>query len=364
MRSVIEENWHDQFLASARRGEVAAPPSAWWIVTRQCNLKCPYCFAEAGEKDPDELSTEEALRIITDLADAGVLFITFLGGEPLMRRDIFELLQHAYDLGIYTALLTNGLTVTEKTIERLKQVGVEMFGVSIDHDDPELHDLVRGVKGSQARALRAIQMARDAGMRTSIRVVINDKSEEAVPRLYRWAQEERISELILLPEFGVGRAASREAAERDLTVKAIYARVEQQLREMGAPLPPNAVVCAQGIELTDLDQRNVRAHNHHDGFQVATGCKVGKFMVSIQPNGDVFSCPFVPYKIGSLREQSITEIWQHPLLSANRQRDKGCLTRALIHAGSVYADDPTYVEGAGSVQFLPMAGAGKGGDGQ
>ena len=341
-------------MASAARGELAAPPSAWWIVTRQCNLKCPYCFAEAGEKDPDELTTDEAIRVLDDLADSGVLFVTFLGGEPLMRKDIYQLLEHASSLGMYTALLTNGLNVTEKTVARIKAAGVEMFGVSIDHDDPALHDAVRGVKGSQQRALAALQMARDAGMRTSMRVVVNEGSEEAVPRLYEWAKQNGLSELILLPEFMVGRAASAESVERDLQIKARFQRVENRLRELGAPLPENKVVCAQGIELTTLDDRDVRAREHDTGFQQARGCKVGKYMISIQPNGDVFSCPFVPYKIGSLRHQPVQEIWQHPLLQEARRKDKGCLTRSLVHAGSVYADDPTYVQGADQLEFLPV----------
>jgi MoaA/NifB/PqqE/SkfB family radical SAM enzyme len=340
--------WLDGYLAEARGGALAAPPSAWWIVTRGCNLKCYYCFADARKRDPDELSTHEAKRVLEDFADNGVMFVTFLGGEPLARKDIFELVDHSTDLGIYTALLTNGLNVRHHTIDRLMDAGLEMIGVSIDSRDPAVHDAVRGVPGSLAGARGVLSYARRRDLRASVRIVVTEDSYEAVPDLFRWAVDEGIEELILLPLFMVGRAAGGLDDRRaDVVGKDLFRRTLERLHTIGAglgisvPLQDDGLACPQGIELRRPDEFNHHA-GHAVGFEQSVGCKVGKFMVSVQPNGDVYPCPFVHTSVGSLRRQSIADIWQAPLLQDSRVRDLGCLSRSMIHTGRPDVLDPTF----------------------
>jgi MoaA/NifB/PqqE/SkfB family radical SAM enzyme len=339
-------SWLESYMEQASAGRLEVPPSAWWIVTRACNLKCYYCFADARKRDPDELTTEEAERVLEDFASTGVGFVTFLGGEPLARRDIYHLIDYATDLGIYTAILTNGLLVQEETVRRLRDVGCEMLGVSIDSHDPAIHDAVRGVKGSLAGAKRSIKAAIKLGMRSSVRIVVTEQSYDAIPNLFEWAIDEGVEELILLPVFMVGRASGTENDKHsDLLAKNLFLKTLDRLREIGAPrgitVPEQTIGCPQGIEL------NAPGAEHHHlghavGFEKSTGCKVGKFMVSVQPNGDIHSCPFVHHKIGNLRHQSIREIWQAPLLQQARQQDLGCIARSMIHLGRPDIVDPTY----------------------
>ena len=341
-----EMTWLEEYMDQAQAGELAAPPSAWWIVTRACNLKCYYCFADARRRDPDELDTGEAKRILDDFADSGLSFVTFLGGEPLARKDIYDLIDHSTDLGIYTALLTNGLMVKDRTVERLRDSGCEMIGVSIDSHDPAVHDAVRGVKGSLAGAKRTIRLAIESGMRCSIRIVVTETSFPAIPEPFRWAIEEGVEELILLPIFMVGRAAGGPGDRRaDVLGKELFLRTLDRLRQIGEPLginvPRQVIACPQGIELHAPGAEHHHA-GHAVGFEKSSGCKVGRFMVSVQPNGDVHSCPFVHAKIGSLRDQSIADIWQSPLLRRARAADLGCLARSMIHVGRPDVLDPTY----------------------
>jgi MoaA/NifB/PqqE/SkfB family radical SAM enzyme len=340
-------SWLESYMDAAGSGSLAAPPSAWWIVTRACNLKCFYCFADARKRDPDELDTAEAKAVLDDFADNGLMFVTFLGGEPLTRRDIYELVDHSTDLGIYTALLTNGLNVRENKIDQLVDAGLEMIGVSIDSKDDAVHDAVRGVAGSLAGAKGTIRHAIRRGLRTSVRIVVTEDSYPAIPDLFRWAIDEGVEELILLPIFMVGRAAGGAEDKRaDVLGKDLFLRTLHRLKAIGEPLgitvPTQAsLACPQGIEL------NAPGSDHHHaghavGFEKSTGCKVGRFMVSVQPNGDVHSCPFVHANIGSLRKQSIVDIWQAPLLKKARAEDLGCLSRSIIHTGRPDVLDPTY----------------------
>lgn len=340
-------NWLNSYLDQAGAGTLPAPPSAWWIVTRACNLSCYYCFADARKRDPDELATAEAKAVLDDFADNGVMFVTFLGGEPLARRDIFDLVDYSTDLGIYTALLTNGLNVRPQTVDRLIDCGLEMIGVSIDSQDPAVHDAVRGRAGSLAGAKGVLSHALRRGLRASVRIVVTEDSYPAIPDLFRWAVDEGIEELILLPVFMVGRAAGGAADRRaDVVGKQLFLRTLDRLREIGAPLGitvprQDTLACPQGIELRPPGDE-LRHAGHVVGFERSVGCKVGRFMVSVQPNGDVYSCPFVHSPIGSLRRQSIVDVWQAPLLRQARAERLGCLARSMIHHGRPDVLDPTY----------------------
>jgi MoaA/NifB/PqqE/SkfB family radical SAM enzyme len=340
-------NWMDKFFDTANKGMLRAPPSAWWIVTRACNLACHYCFADARKRDPDELTTEEAKAVLDDFAENGVAFVTFLGGEPLTRPDIFDLIDYATDSGIYTAILTNGLLVRDGTIARLQDVGCEMLGVSIDNDDPAIHDMIRGRSGSLTGAQHAIRSAIRAGIRCSVRIVVTEESYPAIPRLFNWAIDEGVEELILLPVFMVGRAKGKNDRARDLTARALFLRTLDELREiakkkLGIHVPENNIACPQIIELNTVDSENYHLA-HTLGFEKSSGCKVGKYSVSVQPNGDIYPCPFVPVKIGNLREQSIRDIWQASLLRKARSKKLGCMARSLIHLGAADLPDPTWV---------------------
>lgn len=343
-----QQAWLHDFMQQARTGGTTAPPSAWWIVTRGCNLKCYYCFADARKRDPDELDTAEAKRVLDDFADNGVMFVTFLGGEPLARKDIFELVDHSTDLGIYTALLTNGLNVRTATVDRLLDVGLEMIGVSIDSRDPAVHDAVRGVPGSLAGARGVLTHARRRNLRASVRIVVTEDSYEAIPDLFRWAVDEGIEELILLPLFMVGRAAGGLDDRRaDVVGKDLFRRTLDRLQTIGAglgisvPQQHDGLACPQGIELRRPEDVNHHA-GHAVGFEQSVGCKVGRFMVSVQPNGEIHPCPFVHTSLGSLRTQSIADVWQAPLLQQSRQQDLGCLARSMIHRGRADVPDPTF----------------------
>lgn len=338
--------WLVDYIEQGKAGQLAAPAFVTWIVTRACNLKCFYCFANADKRDPDELSTDEALRVIDDLTDSGVFYISFIGGEPLMRKDIFTLIDHATDQGAYAGILTNGMLVRNDTVARLRDAGCQILGVSIDSHDPLVHDAVRGRTGSLLGAKRAVEDAIRADLRCSIRVVITEQSLRALPDLFHWARDVGVEELIILPIFMVGRAAgSPDDRRADVLAKQNFFDALATLRELGAPhgisVPHETLGCVVGIELNAPD-----ASHHHMGhavgFEKTIGCKVGRFIVAIQPNGEIHSCPFVHSTIGSLRTQSIREIWQHPLLIQNRAADLGCIARSMIHTGRPDVADPTY----------------------
>jgi len=128
---------------------VNAPFMVVWDFTHRCNLRCAHCYQDAQKALPRELDTEEAKHLIEELADAGVVVIAFSGGEPLMRKDFFEVAAHACRNDIYVALATNGPLITPEMAGRIRDAGIEYMEISVDGKDAESHDAVRA---SRARS--------------------------------------------------------------------------------------------------------------------------------------------------------------------------------------------------------------------
>jgi len=148
-----------------------APFQVVWDLTYACNLKCKHCYATAGKSLSDELTTEEALELIDRLERLGVTIIAFSGGEPLVRKDVFELTRYASEKGIYTAVATNGTLITEETAKKMKESGVGYVQISLD-GVKETHEAFRGIKGCFDRTVEGIKNAVKAGLFVNVSMTL------------------------------------------------------------------------------------------------------------------------------------------------------------------------------------------------
>ena len=125
------------------------PRLSFWDVTKGCNLRCIHCRATATElMSPTDLPTATALGIIKQIADFGNPILVLSGGEPLYRRDIFELAEYGNGLGLRVALATNGTLVTKDVAEKIKYSGIKRVSISLDGSDAATHDSFRGIPGA------------------------------------------------------------------------------------------------------------------------------------------------------------------------------------------------------------------------
>jgi 12,18-didecarboxysiroheme deacetylase len=147
-------------------------PIVVWNMTRRCNLNCIHCYASSENKSyANELTFDEAQKMIRDLADFGVPVLLFSGGEPLMRNDIFELAALARELGIRTVISTNGTLIDETTASRIKEAGVSYVGISLDGMG-ERNDFFRGREGAFEAAIRAFDNCNAIGQRCGLRMTL------------------------------------------------------------------------------------------------------------------------------------------------------------------------------------------------
>lgn len=138
-----------------------------WMTTNQCNLKCVHCYQDAEEATERELSTDEAKKMIDEIARTGFKIMIFSGGEPLLRPDIYELVAHAASRGLRPVFGSNGTLITDEVACRLKDAGACAMGISVDSLDATKHDKFRGLPNAHALTLAGIEACKRAGLPSS-----------------------------------------------------------------------------------------------------------------------------------------------------------------------------------------------------
>ncbi len=287
-----------------------APLYVAWELTHKCNAKCLHCYSNSS---PDancesELSTQEALNLIDELADAGLLVLAFSGGEPMLRKDWSTLVAHAVNLGMSVNIGTNGSCITTKTAQQLKQLGVKSVTVSLDSHKSEIHDHFRQFPGLYNKTIKAIKILSDL----DIRVVIG-----FTPTKINWLDGREIIELsIKLGAKAVNLSeyvpAGRGTTKLALSPEELRNTLEQwiQLREV---YKENITLiwhdCRVGMLVPDNEKRDY------------IGCGAGRLLARILPDGTITPCVFLPTPIGKYPQLSFNNIWQHTnLLTQFRER--------------------------------------------
>ena len=154
-----------------------------WNTTRECNLKCKHCYRDAGTRAEDELSTDEGMSLLEEIARAGFKIVVFSGGEPLLRKDIYELVAKARDLGLRPVFGTNGILITPQVARRLKESGAIRIGISLDSINPALHDDFRQVEGSYLLVLEGIKNCKKADLDFQIHTTVMEFNYEEVEQI-------------------------------------------------------------------------------------------------------------------------------------------------------------------------------------
>ncbi len=167
-------------------------PVVVWNATRRCNLKCVHCYSNSQNRHyKDELSTAEGKTLLADLASFGSPVVLFSGGEPLMRKDLPELIDFAVGQGMRAVISTNGTLITAKTAATLAGFGLSYVGISLDGIG-EIHDRFRGVKGAFEAATRGIRSCQDVGIKVGVRFAITAENSGEIPAVFDFIEKEQI----------------------------------------------------------------------------------------------------------------------------------------------------------------------------
>ncbi len=316
-----------------------------WNLTRRCNLKCPHCYMSAGKKEEHELTTAECLALLDEMQALGTEMVILTGGEPLLRKDIYDLAQAASDRGMWVVMGTNGVLVNDRVARKMIECGVKGVGISIDSVDPEKHNSFRGGPNAWEHSVRALEICKANGLEVLVQTTVMDMNRQEIPQLLEFARQKGAwsFNLYFLVQTGRGQrmndlsAADTEAALTDL-VDAQEAYRPMLVRSKCAP-----------------QFKRIAYHLGRAGLE-SGGCMAGTEYCRITPSGDVTPCPYMTLTAGNVRQQSFTEIWRSsPVLQALRDPERlggrcgscefkeicgGCRCRAYAGFDDYLAEDP------------------------
>jgi len=273
-----------------------APICLTWELTYACNLACIHCLSSSGRRDPRELSTAEAMAVIDEMAALKIFYVNIGGGEPLIRGDFFELLDHAVDKGVGVKFSTNGTRLDAARAKRLAGNDYVDVQISLDGADVATNDAVRG-EGSYAAAITAMDNLADAGFgQFKISVVMTRHNIPQIDQLEaladRYGAQLRLTRL---------RPAGRGADTWD----ELHPTAIQQ-RELYKWLldRPGVLTGDSFFHLSALGEPL-------DGLNL---CGAGRVVCLIDPVGDVYACPFVihdDFMAGNVRDDGgFTKVWR------------------------------------------------------
>ena len=342
-------------------------PVVMWNITRHCNLNCDHCYIDATEAAAEELKLEEGIRLIDELAALKIPMLILTGGEPLLSRNFYAYAFHAREVGLRTVISTNGTLITPEVARLLREAEVRYVGVSLDSCRPEAHDRFRGVKGAYDRAIEGLANAREAGLKTGLRVTLTKDNWHEVPALLDLALELGVPRFCLYHLVPVGRGA--EISDRDVSAEErrsvirflAEAAVELKDREIEILSTDSPMDGAYLLEmLKDDPQRREQARKL---LKSSGGCTAGVKVANINHRGDVHPCHFMPeVVVGNVRERPFRDIWiDGPTPELLELRDirshlkgacadceyldvcGGCRQKARYYCGDVLGEDPTCV---------------------
>ncbi len=283
-----------------------------WEMTRQCNLKCVHCRAGASDVIyPNELTFNESIKLIEGIREQGTPILIMTGGEPLLRKDFFQLADHAIKTGLRAVLATNGALVTREMAKEVSNVGIPRASVSLDGPTAKDHDTFRGVPGAFEASLNGIEMLRSAGVGVQINTTLTRRNRHQLSEMIKLAEELDAAafHVFLLVPTGRARDLSGEEMgpeEYEQTLLEFYQIGRKTKLETKATCAPQYYrilrqrAAQEGIEVTE----NTFGLNAH-----TRGCLGGLSFAFVSHVGDVQPCGYFDDKAGSIRENSFSHIW-------------------------------------------------------
>ncbi|MEU1789599.1 StsB family radical SAM/SPASM domain sactipeptide maturase [Streptomyces sparsogenes] len=273
--------------------------TVYYAITDGCNLRCPYCYASSEKCLPGELTTEESLDLVDQAADMGVRQFIFTGGEPMLRKDLFEVAAHARARGLTTNMITNGTMIrTPETARRI----AEIFGtvtVSIDGGTAEIHERTRG-KGTFARTGKGLGLLNEAGVVPVINHVVTPENVDALEKVCAFVDDLKVRRVRLMYHSDLGRAATDGYDFGWLDFQKIQKFF--WVNPMADKLLPDGPRAAKPCSIRG-------------------NCGMGGNEIYVNSLGDVYPCKLVTepvHKAGNVRQRPLAELFAAPVLADMR----------------------------------------------
>jgi len=282
-----------------KKQEQFVPLVMSWNITRECNMKCSHCYINATDKKLDnELNTKEAKNLMDQIYQVSRPLLILSGGEPLLRPDIYELIRYGAKIGLKMGLGSNGSLIDEAVAKKLKDAGIATVSVSLDSNIPGQHDEFRGVAGAWEKAVEACKTLRKNNVLVQVNTTLTQQNYNQIDDIMALAETigvENFHLFFLVPTGRGTKLADISPAQYEEMITKTFAKTANHTLNVRPSCAPQFMRIAKGM---GLDMR-----------QWIRGCIAGLYYCRIYPNGDVTPCPYLPIKLGNVREKSFEDIW-------------------------------------------------------
>ncbi len=323
-----------------------------WLVTPKCNLRCRHCYASiySGER---ELSLNEAKAFLEEAACLGVKHVHLTGGEPLIRNDIFDIIEAGVDYGLQISIFTNASLINDEVAERLNDLNVFVF-TSLDGPNKRVHEAVRG-EGAWDSFMKGISYLINEGVEFHINISVNEVNWMYVGDTLRKAAELTPISYSVIPSMPAGRALSEDVWVRPNHYFKALKDVEEVAKELGIIVD---AWCTPFLDLVLPRTIHVRASNCRDWG-----------VMDVSPSGRVVLCDVMNVEVGNVVRDGVEGAWERlknrevmrkllrkpsfkpcSTCEAVNYCRGGCYARAYALNGSVESPDPLCPRVAGLIK--------------
>jgi radical SAM protein with 4Fe4S-binding SPASM domain len=291
--------------------KLGRPSDVIWNITNRCNLLCDHCYMAAdAHVRPNELTDEETIALVNQMGERGLPALFISGGEPMVRKNFWEILELARSLGIRVTVSTNCTLMTRDAAKRLKANGIDWIATSL-YGPAEFHDKMVGVPGTHARVIDAIKILREEGVGVAIKTAI---SQETWPYVYDLIQQAKDLDCGLI-YFCDLITSGRSEGEDDGRITA------EQWRELGDFIVDDILSEESKLEwdigampsfipfvAEKFVERGIDVSNGLERLKTISACPVGKGHMNINSEGGIMPCQFAQdWTVGSVREMSLQD---------------------------------------------------------
>ncbi|WP_202711558.1 radical SAM/SPASM domain-containing protein [Sporosalibacterium faouarense] len=316
------------------------PNAISWSITDNCNLKCKHCYSSKIDEDKYDMSYEKVMEVIRLLDNYGIFRITLTGGEPLMRKDIFDIIRELKKRAFCVEINTNGTLINKDISKKLKELDIDGVRISLDGSNKYSHDKFRGIKGAFDKSIKAIEILKEDNHRVNVTTIPNKLNLDEMSSLFNIIDYYDIEEWHFFRLLATGSAINNKEL---ILNKEEYIRVMKWISSIDKKNPK--VRISFNDPIYSLINENDR---------ITGGCGAGKLYLGMNTKGDFSLCPSMPMTIGNIFEENLEDIFVKKIVrkarnnslieecSVCKYKEKcgGCCSASYSIYGNDFTEDP------------------------
>lgn len=330
-----------------------------WEITRRCNLKCIHCRSSSTPDIEEVFSTRDAFKLIDNIASFCTPVFVLSGGEPLLRKDVFEIAAYGTEKGFRVCLATNGSLINDWRCQRIKESGIRLVSLSLDGSSPEIHDDFRRQKGAFKLTLQGVEKLRQHGIEFIINSSFTRRNQHDIPATFRLAKKlgAKAWYMFMIVPTGRGKEVFQELISKEDYEAVLNWHYELEREENEVLLRPTCAPHYYRIFAQRSKAENMPLERRSLSFSTggSKGCVAAQTIAFISYQGEVMPCSYFPKSAGNIRKFPFQKIWNSSLFKELRNFTSykgrcgfceylsicgGCRARAYAVTGDYLDEEP------------------------